>query len=146
MWFDCFRELVRSLLALSIAHVSKHTLKTSSGHAGNQKHTWVGYPSASTFAHAYGTSFCQVDMDSRSRHRRAGTPKPLANVLCRSARKLGRGISSPYLSSSHCRSRCTSMISLFKMVSRGGIQQLKKGWSFPVLGAEKSRQRTFRLS
>ena len=31
MWFDCFHKLVCGLLALSIAHVSKHTLKTSSG-------------------------------------------------------------------------------------------------------------------
>ena len=88
MLFDCFRELVRSLLALSIAHVSNHTLKTSSGHAGNQKHMWVGCPSVSTFGQAFGTSFCQVDMDSRSRPRRAGTPKPLANVLGPFAEKL----------------------------------------------------------
>ena len=90
MLFDCVRELVCSLLALSIAHVKKHTLKKSSGHAGNQKHTWVGYPSVSSFGQAYGTSFCQVDMDSRSRPRRAGTPKPLANVLCRLAKKFGK--------------------------------------------------------
>ena len=89
MLFDCFRELVCSLLALSIAHVNKHAMKKPRGHAGNQKHTWVGYPSVSTFGQAYGTSFCQVDMDSRSRPRRAGTPKPLANVLCPFAEKCG---------------------------------------------------------
>ena len=42
MLFNCFHKLVCSLLVLSIAHVSKHKLKTSSGHAGNQKDTWVG--------------------------------------------------------------------------------------------------------
>ena len=52
-----------------------------------------------------------------------------------STRREIREISSPYLSRSHCWSRCTSTIPFFKMVS-----------SFPVLGAETSRQRTFRLS
>ena len=93
MFMNCFHKHVCSLLALSIAHFNKHATKKTSGHAGNQKHTWVGYPSVSFFGQAYGTSFCQVDMDSKSRPRRAGTPKPLANVLCRSAKKLGKSAS-----------------------------------------------------
>ena len=133
MLFDCVRELVCSLLAFSIAHVKKHTLKQSSGHAGNQKHTWVGYPSVSSFGQACGTCFCQVDMDSRPRP--PGRHAEAIGERALSTRKEIHEISSPYLSSSHCWSRCTSTIPLFKMVS-----------SFPMLGAEKSRQRTFRLS
>ena len=90
MLFDCFRQLVCSLLAFSITHVNKHILKKTSGHAGSQKHTCTGYLSVSNFRQAYGISFCQVDMDSRSWPRRAGTPKPLAKVLCPFAEKGGK--------------------------------------------------------
>ena len=72
-------------LALSSAHVKKHTTKKTSGYAGNQKpfrvHIWPSL--RNIFVRSTWT---------RGQDLRAGTPKPLANVLCRLAKKFGKSV------------------------------------------------------
>ena len=76
-------------------------------------------------------------MDSRSRP--PGRHAEAIGERALSTRKEIREISSPYLSSSHCWSRCTSMTSLFKMVSRGGISIIEKRMAISDTWSRKNR-------